>query len=56
MGNRVLINGDGMSDLIWQHSSGAVATWLLNGPTVIGTQMTNPSAPINSAWRIGGPK
>jgi len=50
------VNGDGMSDLIWQHSSGAVATWLLNGHTVIGTQMTNPSAPINSAWRIGGPK
>ena len=50
------VNGDGKSDLIWQHSSGSVAVWTLNGHTVLSTQMMNPNGPANSAWKVAGPK
>lgn len=50
------VNGDGRSDLIWQHANGSVAVWTLSGHTVLSTQMTNPSGPANVAWKIAGPK
>lgn len=50
------VNGDGTSDMVWQHAGGAIAAWTLNGYTVLTTQMTNPSGATNSAWRITGPK
>jgi hypothetical protein len=24
-------NGDGMSDIVWQHSDGSIAAWLMSG-------------------------
>jgi hypothetical protein len=50
------VNGDGMSDLIWQHTNGGVAAWTLSGHTVLSTRMMNPTGPANIAWRIAGPK
>ena len=50
------VDGNGTADIIWQHSNGTVATWTLNGPTVVSTRVMNPSAPASNAWRIAGPK
>jgi hypothetical protein len=30
-------DGDGKSDILWRHTSGNVALWLMNGPAVVGT-------------------
>ena len=29
-------NGDGKADILWRHTSGSVAVWLMNGTTIIG--------------------
>jgi hypothetical protein len=29
-------NGDGKADILWRHTSGTTAVWLLNGLSVIG--------------------
>lgn len=46
-------NGDGRADILWRHTSGAVATWLMNGTTA-----TSGGAfgPIESAWQIANPR
>ena len=46
-------NGDGRPDLVWQHDSGALATWILNGVAMAqGPPLLPGSAP--SSWRIVG--
>jgi hypothetical protein len=30
-------NGDGKSDILWQHDSGLLSIWTMDGTTVIGT-------------------
>ena len=46
-------NGDGRPDLVWQHDSGALATWIMNGVTMsAGPPLLPGSAP--AAWRIVG--
>ncbi|MGB2716486.1 MAG: phospholipase D-like domain-containing protein [Vicinamibacterales bacterium] len=50
------VNGDGRADILWQHSTGSIATWFLQGPTVTGTSMFNPSGVTSAAWKIVGPK
>ena len=27
-------NGDGKADVVWQHASGSVAVWLMNGTVI----------------------
>ena len=50
------INGDGQTDLIWQHmSAGWLAAWLMNGTTVTNTVFLNPSS-ISGGWKIMGPR
>lgn len=47
------LNGDGRADLIWQNTStGAIATWYLNGFDVIAT--LNISQVTDLAWHIVG--
>ena len=50
------VNGDRRADILWQHSSGSIATWYLQGQTVIGTVMFNPSAITDPGWKLAGPK
>ena len=50
------VNGDGKFDIIWQHSTGSVATWYLNGHTVTATLFMNPRSANSTAWKIAGPK
>ena len=38
-------NGDGKSDILWQHDSGQAAIWTMDGTTLIGGAITpNPGA------------
>ena len=50
------INGDGQTDLIWQHmTAGWLAAWLMNGVSVTNTVFLNP-ATISGGWKIMGPR
>ena len=50
------LNGDGQTDLIWQHeSAGWLAAWLMNGATVANTVFLNPSS-VSGGWKIMGPR
>jgi peptidyl-Asp metalloendopeptidase len=49
------LNGDGHTDLVWQHTSGPLAAWLMTGTNATSMLALNPQqAP--SGWRIVGPK
>ena len=49
------LNGDNKEDIIWQHStSGALASWLMNGLRILDGQMLNPSRLDDPAWQIAG--
>jgi hypothetical protein len=50
------VNGDRKADILWQHASGTLATWYLDGRTVTGTLKLNPSSAAGAAWRIAGPR
>jgi hypothetical protein len=50
------VSGDGRADILWQHASGSLATWFLQGRTVVATSMLNPSGVSNPAWKVVGPK
>jgi len=50
------LNGDGKTDLIWQHmSDGLLAAWLMNGTTAVSTVYLNPTS-VGSSWKIMGPR
>jgi hypothetical protein len=44
-------NGDGKADILWQHTSGARAIWLMNGTTL---QSTVRLATVATSWSIAG--
>jgi hypothetical protein len=50
------VSGDGRADILWQHSGGSLATWFLQGRTVIATSMLNPAGVTDSAWKVVGPR
>ena len=50
------VNGDRRADILWQHSSGSIATWFLQGQTVVATFMFNPSDITDPGWKLVGPK
>jgi hypothetical protein len=47
------LNGDGKDDLIWQDSvNGYLASWYLNGPTVLASVSLVPYQLIDVAWQL----
>jgi hypothetical protein len=46
-------NGDGRSDILWQHTNGTVGIWLMNGPptTVTRSSVGYPGG-AGSEWQI----
>ena len=49
------VNGDGRADIIWQNiGDGSLATWFLDGFTVIGTELLSISHVADLDWRIAG--
>ena len=51
------LNGDGQTDLIWQHmSDGLLGAWLMqNGTTAANMLFLNPSG-VGSSWKSLGPR
>ena len=45
------VNGDGKADVLWRHTSGTVAVWLLNGSTIIGSGVPGSVSP---GWTVAG--
>jgi hypothetical protein len=50
------LNGDGHTDLVWQHLSGGwIAAWLMNGTTATSTPYLSPNA-VSPSWTLVGPR
>lgn len=50
-------NGDGNTDLLWQHDgTGDLASWYMNGRTVIDSVTLNPGRVVDLTWKIVGPR
>ena len=47
-------NGDGKPDFVWQHDTGWLAIWFMNGTTLIGGVDVGPNRVLDTAWRIAG--
>jgi hypothetical protein len=48
-------NADGKADIVWQHLTGDyVAVWLMNGLTLISSELTNPPTVDAAVWTIAG--
>jgi hypothetical protein len=45
-------NADGMMDLIFQHTDGSMAVWLLDGTKLTRASSLTPSDPGNRNWRV----
>lgn len=49
------LNADGQPDILWrQATTGVVAAWLMNGPTMVGLGFVTPSRGPDLNWRVGG--
>ena len=46
-------NGDGKSDILWRNTSGAIAVWAMNGPTVTSSTLTSTPS-LDNSWTIAG--
>lgn len=46
------INGDGATDLLWQHTDGRLAAWFMHGTTLMRGVPLGPGALPDPAWRI----
>jgi hypothetical protein len=47
-------NGDGKTDLVWQHDDGWLALWYMNGAAMIATELLNPGQIVGTDWKIAG--
>jgi hypothetical protein len=48
------MNRDGHLDLIWQHTNGSIATWLMRGTASIEARSLSPATVADTNWRIVG--
>jgi hypothetical protein len=49
------LNGDGQTDLLWQHDSGYVGAWFMNGTTLSNAVLLNPPS-VSGGWQVMGPR
>jgi ELWxxDGT repeat protein len=48
-------NGDGKTDLLWQHGTlGTLGVWFMNGTTSIGSAALTPGSVSDTNWRLVG--
>jgi len=45
-------NHDGWADLLWQHASGSLQIWLMEGEKPTAVMVPSPSAPNASNWQV----
>ncbi len=48
------MNADKKADLIWQHDSGNLVVWYMNGTTRTGSSALNPASVAGNDWKIVG--
>jgi len=48
------IDGDKCADIIWQHTNGSIAAWLMHDTTVLSTRFFSVPSVGASQWRIAG--
>jgi hypothetical protein len=48
------VNGDGKTDLVWQHTNGSILIWYMNGTSRASTGTVPTIVPLG--WQIVGPK
>ncbi len=46
------LDGDGLADIVWQHATGYLAVWRMQGPLVLSTHMLNPGYVADLNWKI----
>jgi hypothetical protein len=49
------INGDKKPDIIWEHTDGRIAAWIMNGLTMASGVLFTPDRVLDPNWRIVGP-
>ncbi len=47
-------NRDGKPDLLWQHDSGLISAWLMNGTNLVSGVVLNPGSVPPNSWHIAG--
>jgi CARDB/FG-GAP-like repeat len=51
------LNGDSKSDIVWRSATGALAGWLMNGPTITSSGFLNANGALaapGSSWNVVG--
>ncbi len=48
------VNGDGKTDLVWQHTDGWLAVWYMSGAAMVATELLNPGQIADNEWKIVG--
>jgi hypothetical protein len=50
------ITGDRKPDIIWEHTDGRLAAWIMNGLAMTTGTLLTPDRVLDSNWRIVGPR
>jgi len=50
------LNADNHTDFLWQHSSGRVAAWFMNGGDRLGSVLLRNGNSVSPGWQLVGPK
>jgi hypothetical protein len=48
------VNNDGKIDLLFQHTDGTLAVWLMNGTSLASASLLNPANPGDANWKLSG--
>jgi hypothetical protein len=49
------LDGDGKTDILWQHKDGWMAYWYMDGTNALGGGLLNP-ARVDPSWKAVGPR
>ena len=50
------LNGDGKTDILWQHTTGKTAVWFMNNKQFLGSALLRNGQPVAAGWHMTGPK
>ena len=42
------------ADLVWQHTTGWLSVWYMNGKNMVSSQLLNPSQVVDGNWKVVG--
>ena len=47
-------NRDSKADLVFQHTDGTIALWMMDGLTLTESVLLDPAQPLQTSWRVKG--